>query len=425
MEKYEKGLLFEDPLMQQIASRFEYLNEDPAIGERIFFENAGGSLRLKESGQRFSELGAFPDCPSRRHDRAVSLNAVIKKGIEDTRIIFNAQDGEIIIGLTATMNMFRMVETVLQNIPGKNIVTSVLEHPSVFDSMSYYGKATSREVRVAKSCAATGGIAVEEVLRLIDQDTALLAITAASNITGTILDIESLVTKARQIKPDLYIIIDAVQHAPHSSLDLMKAPVDGINIALYKFFGQRGYSMAYISDRMAKLTHPRILNDKLINWQLGSPVPAFYSDITVITDYVCWIGGHFTTSTDRRTLFESGMEHIKLHERALLSYMLDGTSNQNGLRMIDNVIVHLDNPDLTQRDLIVPISFKNISCPDAVTEYKKHKVIVFERMADSHYSKNALNSFGVKGVIRVSPLHCHSVNDISRFLQATKEIALL
>ncbi len=425
MKKYEKGLLFEDSLMQQVASRFEHLHEDPATGERVFFENAGGSLRLKESGRRFSELGAFPDCPSRRHDRAVALNAVIKKGIEDTRILFNAQDGEIIIDLTATMNMYRMVETVLHNIPGKNIITSVLEHPSVFDAMAYYGNATGREVRIAKSCAATGGVAVEEVLRLIDQDTALLTIMAASNITGAIFDIEALVTKARQIKPDLYIIIDAVQHAPHSALDLSKAPIDGINIAPYKYFGQRGYSMAYISDRLAKLTHPRILNDKPIHWQLGSPAPALYADITVITDYVCWIGGHFSSSTDRRTLFETGMEHIKLHERALLSYMLDGTGAADGLHRIENVIVHPDNPDLTQRDLIVPISFKNISCPEAVGEYEKRKVIVYERMANNHYSKNALRSFGLDGVIRVSPLHCHSVYDVTRFLQATQEIALL
>lgn len=45
---------------------------------------------------------------------------------------------------------------------------------------------------------------------------------------------------ARAIKPDLYIVVDAVQHAPHGLIDLQKTPVDGVNIAPYKFFGCRG-----------------------------------------------------------------------------------------------------------------------------------------------------------------------------------------
>ncbi len=36
---------------------------------------------------------------------------------------------------------------------------------------------------------------------------------------------------AREIKPDLYIICDAVQHAPHGLIDLRETPVDGINFA--------------------------------------------------------------------------------------------------------------------------------------------------------------------------------------------------
>lgn len=76
-----------------------------------------------------------------------------------------------------------------------------------------------------------GGIDVDDVIRLVDQDTCLLSVMSASNISGNIMDIEVIVKKAREIKPDLYIISDAVQHAPHHSIDVEKLQIDGMNFA--------------------------------------------------------------------------------------------------------------------------------------------------------------------------------------------------
>ena len=45
--KYENGLLFEDNLQKELKEKFSYADFDPEYGERLFFENSGGSLRLK------------------------------------------------------------------------------------------------------------------------------------------------------------------------------------------------------------------------------------------------------------------------------------------------------------------------------------------------------------------------------------------
>lgn len=81
----------------------------------------------------------------------------------------------------------------------------------------------------------TGGVDVEDIIELIDQDTCLLTFMYASNVSGALLDAEKIVVEARKIKPDLYIVADAVQHAPHGIIDVSKVPVDGINFAPYKF----------------------------------------------------------------------------------------------------------------------------------------------------------------------------------------------
>jgi cysteine desulfurase/selenocysteine lyase len=234
---------------------------------------------------------------------------------------------------------------------------------------------------------------------------------------------EEIVRRARAIKPDLYIVVDAVQHAPHGLIDLQKTPVDGINLAPYKFFGCRGSGLTWVSDRAALLPHHKLAAKKPDYWDLGSSAPWQFAVLTEIVDYVCWLGANFSDATDRRALFVAGITHIELHERALLALLLDGNPNVTGMREMRGVEVFLDHEDLTRRDLILGIGFEHIDCTQAVVAYGKRGVTVYERVATSLYSKRMLESFGLAGTVRVSPLHCNSVADIEKFLRITQEIA--
>ena len=66
-----------------------------------------------------------------------------------------------------------------------------------------------------------------------------------------------------------------------------------------------------------------------------------------------------------------------------------------------------------------------MSSTQAVEEYLKRHIVVFDRVDTSLYSKRMLHSFGLKDVVRVSPLHCHNLQEIEQFLKATQEIASL
>ena len=64
-----------------------------------------------------------------------------------------------------------------------------------------------------------------------------------------------------------------------------------------------------------------------------------------------------------------------------------------------------------------------LDCTQAVKEYEKEGVIVYERIAKSLYSRRMLEACGLEGAIRVSPLHCHTVDDVDQFLKVTKKLA--
>jgi cysteine desulfurase / selenocysteine lyase len=419
-----QGILFPEALTQAIKDRFHYVDHDMNGRERLFFDNAGGSFRLKSAVERFAQIDALPDCPERIHELSLFLQKIQADGTADLRTILNAQGGSVYASLTASGAMFDMVRAVAENIPGTNMVTTVLEHPSSFDALTLYAQRLSKELRVAKSNPVTGGVDVADIVELIDQDTSLLSVIYASNISGAKLDIKAIVQQARAVKPDLYIVVDAVQHAPHGLIDLQKTPVDGINIAPYKFFGCRGSGMSWVSERAAQLPHHKLAGKKRDFWDLGSSAPWQFGVVTEIVNHVCWIGGQFIQSNDRRELFVHGIERIELHERALLARLLNGGDGRSGLRHLDGVHVFLDHEDLTKRDLILAMGIDNLEHAQAVREYEKRGVIVYERVSSSLYSKRMLESFGLEGAIRVSPLHCNSIGDVDRFLNITRQISL-
>ncbi|AXF00763.1 aminotransferase class V-fold PLP-dependent enzyme [Paraburkholderia hospita] len=420
-----QGQFFPESLMKEIKSRFHFVDHDMDGRERLFFDNAGGSFRLKAALEAFASVDALPDCPERIHERARYLQDVQACGEEDIRRIFNARGGSIYPSLTASAAMFEMVRAVMENVPGTNAVTTILEHPSSFDAMKLYCERTGKALRIAPSNPETGGVDVDAIVSLIDADTALLSVMYASNISGAKLDIAAIVERARAKRPDLFIIVDAVQHAPHAVIDLQKTPVDGINVAPYKFFGCRGSGIAWLSGRLAELPHHRLDAKEKGVWELGSPAPAQFAVVSAIVDYVAWIGGQSSDAEDRRELFVQGMQRIESHERALLAALLDGTDGQCGLRAMKGVRVFWDHDDLTKRDLIAGIGFDRLDPAAAVREYEKRGVIVYERIGTSLYSGRMLKSFGLEGAVRVSPLHCHTARDIARFLAVTEELALI
>ena len=206
---------------------------------------------------------------------------------------------------------------------------------------------------------------------------------------------------------------------------MKKCGLDCVNIAPYKFGGIRGLGVGWLSERAMNLPHRKLAQEKQSNWEMGGCAPAQYAAMSAIIDHVCWIGGHFTKSENRRDLYVEGMHRIALHERALLNRMLNGTDEVPGALKIKGVRVPIEIEDLTARDAILPLVFDNMTCAQASREYEKRGVVVHERTDDSLYSARQVNSIGEHGIVRVSPLHCHTFEDIDQFLKITAEIAAL
>ena len=117
------------------------------------------------------------------------------------------------------------------------------------------------------------------------------------------------------------------------------------------------------------------------------------------------------------------MTRIHLQEHSLRLHMMEGTDGVPALRQIPGVQVFLAAADTVDRDLSSAIGINGSDFTQLTAAYYKRGITVFERVNTSLYSKRSVESLGLTGAIRVSPLHCHSTQDIDDFLRVTAEIA--
>lgn len=424
MSDYRNNMFTEKEL-EEIRMQFHYVDRDCYGRKRLFFDNAGGSLRLKKAEEEFHKIDSIPDASEHSNSLALELAALEDRARKDIKkIIFNARRGTICPGYTASQIAMEVIRLIMEHAGGTNVVITMLEHPSVFDAARIYSKKYGMELRIAGVNKKTGGVDADTILSLVDKNTALLCCMAASNISGYIYETENICKKARAVNQGIYIYVDAVQHAPHGILDPEKWGADVVSFAPYKFFGVRGFGLAYLSDRVSTFAHHHLLGKAEDDWEIGSPATAQFAAVTEIINYVAALGQKmFPEETDRRKLFEAGMRRISDHERGLLDMMLEGFDDTPGLRHIPGVTVQMDGRDLSTRDLILGIEFLNLSCEQAVAEYEKHGVITFERALTSIYSRRMVEAFDSNGMVRLSPLHVNTPEEIRQFLQVTRTIA--
>lgn len=418
------GQFFDPKIHDEIRMKFYHLDDDPChAGKRLFFDNAGGAFRLKSAIDAFAATDSYPDCPERVDKSGNRLAEIWKKGIYDTRIFFNAQSGEIATNTSASQCLLKIIDTILSCTAGDNVVVTGIDHPASFDASRLYCEKHHKELRVAKCNSVTGGCDTQSILDLVDENTCLLAFIHASNTSGAILDAENIVKNVRNINPDIYVVLDSVQYAPHGIIDVQSLDVDACCVAPYKFYANRGIGLAFLSQRLFNLPMVTYESTPSNYWTYGSPVPGLFAGVSAFVDYICWIGNQYLNIDDRRILFTEGMKRIVLHERALLNRIINGTGKIPGLRNIPGVTLYLDYHNLESRELLICMKFDHLTVKESGAVYEEYAVTTYPRTQDSRFSKRMLDALNVNELLRITPCHVHASNEIDDFLLITQEIA--
>ena len=148
---------------------------------------------------------------------------------------------------TEALNMG--LKGVLQS--GDNVITTTMEHNSVLRPLKALEKrgVSQSVIRADRE----GYIKASEIEKAIRKDTKLIAITAASNVTGTRMPIEEIGELAR--RRGILFLVDGAQGAGSMAIDVEKMHIDMLAFPGHKgLLGPQGTGALYVSPEI-RLKH--------------------------------------------------------------------------------------------------------------------------------------------------------------------------
>ena len=414
---------FSPKLLAEIRDQFAFVEECPFVGERIFFENAGGALTLKSVVETSAKFAAIPDNQGRANVASRALMEIIQKAKLDAAKLFGATAGQFFVGESGTELLFRLVRNATTSAKiGGNIVGSSFEHPATRSAAKHWAAQTNREYINVQHDDHNGNVTAENYSNSVSPDTRVVTILHASPVTGISVDLEAISKAVHSIAPEAFIIVDGVQYAAHGGINIDQYKIDGYAISPYKMYSRHGYGFAWVSERLTKMSHEQLLDGPDENWELGTRDTGSYATLSDVVRYLEWLGGKIENSERRSVKLSSAAKAIAAQEIALTELMINGEDNIKGLKDLKGIeiIGGQKNPN---RKGLVSFRINGVSSHSIVDFLNLKGIRTHVRKAD-HYSGNILRPLGWEDCVRVSVCHYNSSEEIKSLLLALNEFQM-
>lgn len=125
---------------------------------------------------------------------------------------------------------------------GNHIITSVVEHPAVMETMEQLKKEGAEVTFIPVD--SKGRVSVKDIENAITDKTILISIMSANNEVGTIQPIEEIGALAKS--KGILFHTDAVQAMGTLDIDVVKMNIDMLSMSAHKFHGPKGIGVLYV-----------------------------------------------------------------------------------------------------------------------------------------------------------------------------------
>lgn len=211
--------------------------------------------------------------------------------------------------------------------PGDNLVTFRNEFPSNIYPWLRLRDAFGVEVRMAEE--RDGRIELNELIRLIDAKTRLVAISQVQYASGFRADLERLGRAARAV--DALLVVDVIQALGVIPIDVQSELVDVAAGACHKWLlTPEGVGFLYLSDRARERIQPT-----LVGW-ISVPDPDDYANFSQVWNRgtLAWETGTGPAALihgleqSLQLLTKTGSEQIQSHLETLTDYLCERLANR-------------------------------------------------------------------------------------------------
>lgn len=206
----------------------------------IYLDNAAST---KMSDDVVSVMKYYLDAglygnPDSRHCVGFPLSNMIENARKQVADAIGADPGCIYFTSGGTEGNTTIINSVID---GKEIITSKIEHSSVYDAVLV--RHPHRFISVDRR----GEINYKELEEELNYGTGLVSIMAVNNEVGTANDISRIVQLAHQSKALVHV--DYVQAFGQYPINVKELDVDYLTISSHKIHGPQGVGAIYVKDR--------------------------------------------------------------------------------------------------------------------------------------------------------------------------------
>jgi cysteine desulfurase family protein len=294
--------------------------------------------------------------------------------------------------------------------PRDHVVTTDLEHNSISRPLVALEKAGV--ITLTRVASAEGYVDSDAIRSALRPETALVAMTHASNVLGTVQPIEAIAPMVRE--SGALLLLDAAQSAGVVPLDLASVPVDLVAFPGHKaLYGPTGIGALYVGPRTDGRIRP---------WREGgtggdSSSPTQPSELPYAleggTPNVLGVAG---LAAGVAWVAERGPEALRRHEVGLLQRAVDWARDADGWRIAGRWDPETHVGALS---LIVPESLTPQDI-GAILD-TSFTIAVRPGLHCAPYIHRRLGTFP-DGTLRLSPGPFSTAEDIDTFLAALAEI---
>lgn len=414
-----------ESLNSRIRSRFPMIDRDSLGQPRMYLNTGAGSLTVDTAAEAAREaqgrLNPMPGSVVAGEAATAALHARVRDLVAD---FLHAENGaEVSFHQSATAALFGLafgLRGVLQ--PSSNLVVTDLDHmANVSPWETVWGEGRGCEVRRA-GLTPEGTLDVAHLLSLVDARTGLLAVTSASNGTGSVVRLAELVSEVRRKAPDCLVAVDAVHHAPHGTLDVAAAGIDFLVFSGYKVFGPMLGVLWGRREHLERLLPYRVETNKPVlpgKLEMGMLNNASLAALEAALEYLLWLAGLCAgpepLPPERPAKFRFVMEAIAGYEAGLSRRVLEGF-----LRLPPGHLRCFGIADPERASERVP-TFAFDAAGLTATETKKRlwREAAIQIADGNHYSAAVYRHLGrPEGICRASFAHYDNAGTVDRFLEA-------
>lgn len=215
----------------------------------IYLDNSATTKPNSSVLQSFNDVSlSFFANPSSIHELGGAVERLLTKAREQTAELLQVNSSEIVFtsGGTEGNNMAIKGIALQHQQRGKHIITSEIEHSSVFEACQSLEKLGFEVTYLPVNT--DGVISISELEAAIKDDTILISVMHVNNELGSIQPIEEIGNIAKK-HPKLYFHVDDVQGLGKIPLQLSNSGIDLCTYSGHKIHGLKGTGILYKSKR--------------------------------------------------------------------------------------------------------------------------------------------------------------------------------